>query len=531
MRVAVRIFIALVWLTSLAVSGAKAADYHHVIFIPGTMGSRLVNADGDLVWGTIGATQLRFEQLAYPLDPSKDTLRPDGLLKDVKLYFGWFKVQAYGPMSDFLTRTVAADHYHEFAYNWRQSNFKTACDLVKYIGGKSALARAAKSDDGITLVTHSMGGIVGRTFISYRAPSGTPKSATNPCPHQYNVTLFLPIAAPFVGAGQALKTFTEGMANYWKLIRFSNSTISRVFFSIPSVYELLPRYAKCCMATVGGQPSAVDLFALSEWNAYGWIPTADVEEFRTPQFKAFMQQRLDATKRLAKILGAPLPSATQLFSISGYNQPTSTFVKLQRGGTNTWTEAPDGDDTVPEVSSIPPRGLERWRVPNTHVGLMADERVHKLVKLALDKFGSTVIGPRSLPEDGSEADIPEDLRPYLMTGVSAKTIDDVGLYKISFRDLPPSFAGDSKQEIHFTANDASGAPLPSSKADDIEVTIETGDGAKVSAEVEADGNGMFTISFRTPKAPDVCSILVALPQDGAEVQSRAEEMFAVADAQ
>jgi hypothetical protein len=167
------------------------------------MGSTLVNKDGQQVWGGYGDVLGRFEQLAFPADPAKDTIRANGVLEQFDIAFGFFNVKAYGPMTDFLKRKVG-DQLNVFAYDWRQSNFASACDLVRYIDKRKNLADAASGQGGITLVTHSMGGIVGRLFISYRAPAGTAATETNPCPHQYNVTLFMPIAAPFNGAGHAL---------------------------------------------------------------------------------------------------------------------------------------------------------------------------------------------------------------------------------------------------------------------------------------------------------------------------------------
>jgi hypothetical protein len=75
-------------------------------------------------------------------------------------------------MTDFLKRKVG-NQLNVFAYDWRQSNFASACDLVRYIDKRKNRADAASGEGGITLVTHSMGGIVGRLFISYRAPAGT----------------------------------------------------------------------------------------------------------------------------------------------------------------------------------------------------------------------------------------------------------------------------------------------------------------------------------------------------------------------
>jgi len=533
-------------LLMMLASTAVARDYRPVIFIPGLMGSTLVNKQGEQVWGGYGDVLGRFEQIAFPPDPSTDTINANGILENFDIAFGFFAVKAYGPMTDFL-RSNLGNRLQVFSYDWRQSNFASACDLVQYIDKRPELAAAAKADPGITLVTHSMGGIVGRIFMSYRASAGTAPSASNPCPHQYNVGLFLPIAAPFNGAGHALKTLTDDVGFKWKVIRLDKDAILSVFFTIPSVYELLPRYHNCCRSTSGGKLALVDLFDVENWRAFHWIP-AHLRNFPNSKRIAFVTDRLKAAQRLHAIVETPLPSQTRFISIWGYNQSTSTVVTVHGNGpqkaSQDWSEAADGDDTVPELSAskclpnetqgpdrkpcstiadLTPQDRRMWRFPNTHLGLMADERVQKTVLWALNRYGSITAGPRSLEEDT----VPDDIAPFVISSANARSLEDEGLASAAFVNPPESVKGGMTQTMLVAVKDATGQPLPLSAASTVSASVRTASGLLIPATVAMTSKpGHVGITFQAPKGPDALTIEVRLPKTQ-DVEPRTETLVLV----
>ena len=550
MRVRIGFLAVLVSVAWLCVQGAaQAREYRPVVFVPGLMGSTLVNKDGEQVWGGYGDVLSRFEQLAFPSDPSKDTVRASGILENFDIAFGFFTVKAYGPLTSFL-REKLGDRLNVFAYDWRQSNFASACDLVRYIDKRQALADAALTDAGITLVTHSMGGIVGRIFISYRAPAGTAPTAENPCPHQYNVSLFIPIAAPFNGAGLALKTLTDDVGFKWKIIRLEKDVILGVFFTVPSIYELLPRYGNCCRERAAGGFRAVDLLNVATWRRYSWIP-AKLWNFRKADRLPFLEERLRASQRVRQIIQTPLPEGVRFLSIWGHNQSTSSVVTVTHGGTGvramqTWSEKSDGDDTVPELSAsacqpdqppvakrkpcsnipdILPMERKMWRVSNTHLGLMEDERVHKTIIWALDRYGSIVAGARSLEDD----EIPDDIAPLLMTSAGSRSADETGLAKAEFLNVPEIVASGTVQTLLVRAIDGDGLPLAPTSIQNLKVSVRTSTGAPVESAISMTSlPGHFGISYTAPKGPDALTIQVRLPAT-AGVEPRVDTLVLVED--
>lgn len=543
--------------TSLAVAAAlllaasapaRSSEIRPVVFIPGLMGSTLKNSKNEQVWGSIKDTTDRFEELAFPVDSRGDKLTSTGILDSLSLYLGWVKILAYGPMTDFL-KSAAGGKYHAFHYDWRQSNFASACDLVKFIEANRNLADAARSDLGITVVTHSMGGIVGRIFIDYRAPSGTQPTAENPCPHQFNVTLFAPIAAPFNGAGQALRTVTDKVATYWRFIRYDEAQVLRVFMTIPSVYELLPRYGTCCVNVGGSQWVPVDALSYDTWRKNRWLPR-QLYGYRPEQIEPFIRGRLAAAKRLQAVVSKPLPADTRLLSLWGVNQKTSTFVQLKPKGEGKkpeadWTDFKDGDDTVPQLSAsrcdpaapkpepcnyvpdLVEQGLRTWVFPNTHVGLLADPKVHAAISFALKAFGTAVAGPRALTEEVTEADVPAELRPFVLSGATARSLDEQGFAQATF-DFPyQHLRAGIDQVVLFTATGADGKPIARADANRMKAFVQAGDGTKIPAVIAVLYQpGQFGVSFRAPPGPDAVSVRIEMPPTG-DVVPKAESVFAV----
>jgi hypothetical protein len=226
-------------------------------------------------------------------------------------------------------------------------------------------------------------------------------------------------------------------------------------------------------------------------------------------------------------------------------------VTVRRGqtgarATQAWSEKSDGDDTVPELSAsacqpdqphvaarkpcsnIPdllPVDRKMWRVPNTHLGLMEDERVHKTVLWALNRYGSVVAGARSLEDD----EIPDDISPFLMSSAGARSLDETGLSKAEFVNPPETVAPGSTRTVLVRAVDGDGVALPQSAAAGLKVSVRTASDAVVPATILGTSlPGHFGISFTAPKVSDALTIQVRLPAT-AGMEPRADVLIMVAD--
>ena len=265
---------------------------HRIVFFPGLMSSELVVNDParpqernpEIVWGTARGAERNFQKLGFPIkagtngEYQDDAIRATRVLNDFALtsIFGWRFMQldpAYGPFLNHLEEKVSQakqDSYTAFAYDWRQSNVVSACQFVQWLGESknAAWADNAKSK-GLVLVGHSMGGIVARLFVEFMAPPNTAASEANPCPHQYKVFRLIAVQTPYFGSQKALKSFVKVIDSEMRRFQGSDEAGREVFFTIPSVYELLPSYKGCCLikslSATMQQRLPIDIFDENVW--------------------------------------------------------------------------------------------------------------------------------------------------------------------------------------------------------------------------------------------------------------------------
>jgi hypothetical protein len=166
-----------------------------------------------------------------------------------------------------------------------------------------------------------------------------------------------------------------------------------------------------------------------------------------------------------------------------------------------------------------------WRVSNTHLGLMEDERVHKTIIWALDRYGSIVAGARSLEDD----EIPDDIAPLLMTSAGSRSADETGLAKAEFLNVPETVASGTVQTLLVRAIDGDGLPLAPSSIQNLKVSVRTSTGAPVESAISMTSlPGHFGISYTAPKGPDALTIQVRLPAT-AGVEPRVDTLVLVED--
>lgn len=456
---------------------ANAAGRRPVVFIPGIIGSSLVYRDGaagiadKIVWGDYFATRANFGFLAYPPDPSKDKVLATGVLDSFSI-LGPLSVGAYGGIEQLLKTDLGSDYY-PFAYNWRQSNFRTADDLRRFIDRNPALLKSSRGD-GIIIVAHSMGGIVARLFIDkYGA--------------QYRVSRLITIATPYYGSVQALQSFLVGMSDYWKYINSDDATVRRIYDSIPSVYELLPRYTSCCFDANHHPFDATDI---KVWERQNWIP----HELQSSQGRAFLAAALASAARIGHAMDQPVRAGVQTFFIAGYGNSMPREVDLAPAGPPRWTDGSEGDGTVYRWSAVSPRqeAALPMLVAQTHTGLLDDPDVRRQIV-------AQVVDDRS-PEQFVTA----GPATQMTFGVKTQTEGEKDATALAI-DLPSAYlpAG-SQQTAVITVSDPDGHAIGDAI---ITAALEIEGKEAVPLPLIALGSG-FKTSFTVPVAGSVCRLKV-----------------------
>lgn len=314
-----------------------------VLILPGIMGSTIgrPRLGWDAIWlnpEAIGQGQLSKLSLNRP--PGTTDVRAIDVLP---MYYTALRVRLrdVGMNADF------------FAYDWRLS----VMDLAKLLEAQLAKESAAS----ISLVAHSMGGLVCRAAVKLNGPGirkvkrivmlGTPNFGS------FVPAQVLNVQYPFVNNVIAMD------------VTQSSSTLTReVFSTFPSLYQMLPSSEKY---------SLPDLFNPASW----------------PKTLPRLDESLLAKSRLVQ---AGLPTKDDRFRlIAGVDQETVTSVQKNADGRFEFFSTSSGDGTVP-LALAKLSDDQTWYVSETHGGLPRNLQVSEaVIELLQSADGTTSVLPKT----------------------------------------------------------------------------------------------------------------------------------------
>lgn len=308
-------------LRELARRASKQRGGPRVLVLPGIMGSTLGlrrpgRAD-DVKW--FDPIEIALGGLSKLALPSKRRIEPLGVL-----LFGYLRLK--------LALRAAGYDADFHPYDWRHS--------VESAG--RALARRIEQEPRrkVSLVAHSMGGLVARAALAHRGAD--------------RIGRVVQLGTPNRGAFGAVKTLrgTYPLVRRLALLDLAHSPrkLARdVFCTLPGLVELLPATEAC---------EDFDPFRAGDWPK-GPRPAA-------------------ALLALARKLRISLPAPDERFTlIAGSGRETLTGLRL-RGGRLEFRESDGGDGTVP-LALARVDGLPTWITRQEHGALPGDERVTRAV--------------------------------------------------------------------------------------------------------------------------------------------------------
>lgn len=330
---------------------------HIVIVIPGIMGTalELPALDGgksEMVWPpTPLETKFGYKRRDKLVDPR---VRPTKIIRHVLC------VQFYSGLFDQLdhlgfTETGQQNRLLAFPYDWR-------LDLFTIAGQLETLIAKAHADGAtkITLVAHSMGGLVTRLILEDPAMQAKPWFAA--------IDQFIAIATPHLGAPLALARVL-GLDSAMGISKADFAWIASQD-AYPSAYQLLPAPGDlCCWNQSSLTLAPLDIYDPATAEKLG-LKTALLERTRA------VHVRLDAGRRAAHI---------RYFYFAGSGHRTVTRVNLFTKGLGeldlprsvvTRTDEA-GDGTVPLTSALPVRGQHHIAV-NEHSTAFAGDPFHRV---------------------------------------------------------------------------------------------------------------------------------------------------------
>lgn len=340
-----------------------------VVVVPGIMGSEL-RLGAEVVWPGSG-----FDTFVTRYDRLDELLRED--LVATRLIE---RVWVFGVYAELLAdlRVLgfreggAAPTLVPFPYDWRRDVRASAAALADRL---DALHDAHAGAAAISLVAHSMGGLVARACLEDAA------LAARPGVRAVRRAIFL--GTPHAGAAEAL----PGVLGFLRKAFLAGDQVRTLASDTryPAAYQLLPHR---------GQPWV--------WRHGRGLEPADLYEPGVVAALGLVADNLAAALALQRALDpARRPDGVRYFSFVGTRHKTASVVRLRQtpgGGLEAAADetADAGDGTVPVWSALL-AGVQAQLVGGEHGRLFRDEGVRRTLPALLGRPGVLVATAAAVP--------------------------------------------------------------------------------------------------------------------------------------
>lgn len=319
-----------------ALHDAAAQPQRPLVFVPGILGSRLVDDSGSVMWGDRNS-YLNFPKLEITPSGPIAALHSDGrLIESINVLGPFWTIHQYDTLLHYLHSIGYVDNetLFVFAYDWRLSNFDTAKQLKNFVDDPK---RRPLHDGQFDLLSHSMGGIVSKLWMLKEGGSA-------------HVHKAIYMGTPFQGSMNVFETLSDGWGDFTNFIAGGLPTVRRVALSFPALYELLPTYDKCCRLGSPEKYTPLDVLDVATWRNRDWLPS----EYRAdgPRGAAF-ERGLSQAKRIEELMRQPIANVTQLLMAGDYfDTGLYLYVPADRQSWRDWNfRRSKGDGTVPVWSA------------------------------------------------------------------------------------------------------------------------------------------------------------------------------------
>ena len=298
-----------------------------IIFIPGYSGSALRNqSTGERIWLTVsealwGSSTLALDEEGLEISGAMKLIE-DGILRKVGVVPLLYAVDIYDSFIEKLeSRFEGKSRIILFPYDWRQDNFKTVTKLDQLVD--------QLIDDGtrsISIIAHSMGGLVTTYYLRYRAqePEMTSEWPRENWSGAQKIDRVVLAGVPFRGTMARFRDMQEG-AQYGL-----NKTLmaSQAMSSFPSSYQLLPFFEGSKTLSRELQPIPDVIFDPEYWikNRWGLLRGDEASPQAVENREQFTTRALERAQRFLRLINHPSQEgaslSTKLFHIWGKGRPT-----------------------------------------------------------------------------------------------------------------------------------------------------------------------------------------------------------------
>jgi hypothetical protein len=348
------------------------------IFLPGIMGSklsRMVNGKDEPFWGTPRA--FVGDDPAFRYDAT-ETISAE-VLDDIYVRELDKTFDVYGAAyKEIKAITGAPAGVLRFAYDWRQSNVKSAADFSKWLCKPDT--QSIIRDRPIVFIAHSMGGLILKYWLKHHYRDASCDDKTPHFDTYMKVSKIVLLGTPNFGAPKAVLAFSQGESLFfdkpndesiwrvwakllhWADVNIISGNLNRYGIHYPSTYQLLPIYGRsaprCSLSNLRSDvdfrspndfDANYDLFDPDAWKELGWpnrLRGKDRDDFLSNELPGLLQQALDF---LCDVATYNLDDKFDVVRFYGLHQNTPCNIKIiPPTYEGTYDRSCRGDGTVPD---------------------------------------------------------------------------------------------------------------------------------------------------------------------------------------
>jgi pimeloyl-ACP methyl ester carboxylesterase len=303
--------------TYSAPSTARRLCKPPIIFIPGILGSRLVNRrTGEVLWPDMSVDGAK---LALPISAPTPALNTDDvvateIVEEAKVSAMIPEISVYGPLLEVLERNGGyrrarfdapppggdCDTLYVFPYDWRRDLVESARSLAFMI--EELKRRLGRPDLRFDIVAHSMGGLIARYYAMYGGRDVLDTRTAPDWSGALNLNKIVMIATPNGGSMNALRALLKGFsaASFAKTFKILPRNLrnklpigrlnTRVTFTSPAIYQLLPPQRQARFFDDELTPLQIQLYDVETWRRFKWSAAFD-ESSRRHEFRRTIEKQ------------------------------------------------------------------------------------------------------------------------------------------------------------------------------------------------------------------------------------------------
>lgn len=192
---------------------------------------------------------------------------------------------------------------HNYGYDWRLSPHRLSTELIQFLERlPSNQPGIGKSERGVTVIAHSLGGLITRHAINQRPD------------------LFAGVV--YAGVPQHCVNILGPLRNGDEVLFSSRVLTAQVNFTVRTSFTLLPTSGRCFFNKETKEEYPVDFFDINDWIEYRWSPCID------PPLPAFTPPTISFSNIIERALPSKaltdLPFANRRGSLSRRDRASST---------------------------------------------------------------------------------------------------------------------------------------------------------------------------------------------------------------